>query len=294
MPYIVYVHADGERTRLAQEGVWPVTVCIGALCDNGQAVVVASDKMVTFGAPMNLQMEPSVLKKITKINDEVVILFSGSLPDAEEIVSVTKQQLKGLTHLPTLNVAEAVKTAYIALKQKRVQEMILGPLLGADFAKFQTLLAQSPSSQTLQQILAMVMQHNMQAEVLVAGVDVSGAHLFAISHPGVLLLMETMGYGAVGSGGLHAAVRLSLGQQNKIAPILETVYNVYEAKKAAEVAPGVGKLTDLAIIKSGKVSFAETALLEVLEKAHKEKPSLTQTEQDELKKACDDCTGTEN
>jgi hypothetical protein len=68
-------------------------------------------------------------------------------------------------------------------------------------------------------------------------------------------------------------------------------FNVYEAKKAAEVAPGVGKLTDLAIIKGGKVSFAETLLFEVLEKVHKEKPSLTDAENDELKKACDDCAG---
>ncbi len=269
-----------------------MTVCVGALCDNGQVVVVAADKMVTFGAPMNLQMEPPVLKKITKINDEAVALFSGSVADAEEIMSATKQQLKGMTNLPTQNVAEAIKAAYIALKQKRVQETILGPLLGADFAKFQVLLAQSPSSQTLQQILAMIMQHNMQTEALVAGVDGTGAHLFAVTHPGVLLPLETMGYGAVGSGGLHAAVRLSLGQQNKVASILDTVYNVYEAKKAAEVAPGVGKMTDLAIIKSGKVSFAEVPLFEVLEKHHKEKPSLTQAEQDELKKACDDCTGT--
>jgi 20S proteasome alpha/beta subunit len=271
-----------------------VTVCIGALCDNGQAVVVAADKMVTFAAPMSLQMEPSILKKITKINDENVVLFSGSVPDAEEIVSATKQQLKGLTNLPTQNVAEAVKAAYIALKSKRVQETILGPLLGAEFPRFQTLLAQSPSSQTLQQILAMVMQHNLQTEGLVAGVDGSGAHLLAVSHPGVLLPLETMGYGAVGSGGLHAAVRLSLGQQNKAASTLETVYNVHEAKKAAEVAPGVGKLTDLAIIRAGKISFAETPLFEVLEKVHKEKPSITQAEQDELKKACDDCTGAGN
>jgi hypothetical protein len=47
----------------------------------------------------------------------------------------------------------------------------------------------------------------------------------------------------------------------------------------------------LAIIKGGKVSFAETLLFEVLEKVHKEKPSLTDAENDELKKACDDCAG---
>jgi hypothetical protein len=139
-----------------------------------------------------------------------------------------------------------------------------------------------------------VMQHNLQTEALVAGVDDVGAHLFAVTHPGVLLALETTGYGAVGSGGLHAAVRLSLGQHNKVASLTDTVYNVYEAKKAAEVAPGVGKLTDLAIIKGGKVCFAEKPLFDELEKAHKEKPTLTPQEQEQLKKVCNDCTGTGN
>lgn len=268
-----------------------MTVCVGALCDDGSAVVVAADKMVTFGAPMNLQMEPKVLSKITKVNDEAVVLFSGSVADAEEIVAETKQKLKGLTNVPTQNVAEAVKGAYVALKAKRVQETILTPLLGADFAKFQTLVAQSAASQLLQQVLGMIMQHNLQSEILVAGVDASGAHLLGVTHPGVLLPMETLGYGAVGSGGLHAAVRLSLGLQNKTSTLLDTVYNVYEAKKAAEVAPGVGKQSDLAILKNGKVFFAEAGLFAPLEQAHKEKPSLTETEQVELQKAINDCTG---
>jgi 20S proteasome alpha/beta subunit len=279
---------------LCHGGGNPMTVCVGALCEDGKTVVVAADKMVTFGAPMSLQMEPPVLKKITQITEESVVLFSGSVPDAEEIVALAKQQIKGLGKLATVNVAESVKNAYIALKAKRVQETILGPLIGADFAKFQSLLVQSSSSQVLQQLLAMVMQHNLQTEALLAGVDDLGGHLFAVTHPGVLLPMETTGYAAVGSGGVHAAVRLSLGQHNKVASLVDTVYNVYEAKRAAEVAPGVGTLTDLAIIKNGKVCFAQKALFESLEKAHKEKPTPTASEQEELKKVCDDCTGTGN
>jgi len=39
----------------------PVTVGIGAICENGRTAVVAADKMVTFGNPMNLQTEPPAL-----------------------------------------------------------------------------------------------------------------------------------------------------------------------------------------------------------------------------------------
>jgi len=155
-------------------------------------------------------------------------------------------------------------------------------------------VAQSPSSQILQQVLGMIMQHNLGLDLLVAGMDDSGSHLFTVTHPGVLLPVETTGYGAVGSGAVHAAVRLALGQHNKVASLVDTVYNVYESKKAAEVAPGVGNATDMAIIKDGKVSFVKPEMFAVLEKVHKEKPTLTASEQEELKKVCDDCTRSEN
>jgi len=134
------------------------------------------------------------------------------------------------------------------------------------------------------------MQHNLNTEVLVAGVDDSGAHIFAVIHPGQLLPLATTGFGAIGSGGIHAAVRMSLAQHTKSASLVETMYNVYEAKRASEVAPGVGKLTDIAIIRNGKFCFGGTELLSTLEEAHKEKPALSSVELEKLKTVCNDCT----
>jgi hypothetical protein len=139
----------------------------------------------------------------------------------------------------------------------------------------------------LQQILGLVSQHNLQTDLLVAGMDDSGAHVFAITHPGQLLPLATTGFGAIGSGGVHAGVRMSLGQHTKAASLVDTLYNVYEAKRASEVAPGVGKLTDLAIIKDGNILFAWAEQIEALEKAHKEKPALSTKEQAALKEVCD-------
>jgi hypothetical protein len=73
-------------------------------------------------------------------------------------------------------------------------------LIGVNFAGFATLMAQSQTSQLLQQILGLVSQHNLQTDLLVAGMDDSGAHVFAITHPGQLLPLATTGFGAIGSG----------------------------------------------------------------------------------------------
>jgi 20S proteasome alpha/beta subunit len=267
-----------------------MTVCIGAICEQGKAVVVAADKMVTFGAPMNLQSEPPDLKKIIALTDRVLLLFSGGTGDGEEIVNGTLPKIAAAPKQPVAQIAGAVKESYVTHKQRRAEENILIPLLGATFTQFQTLVAQSAASQLLQQVLGLISQHNLQTDVLVAGVDDSGASVFAITHPGQLFPVATTGFAAIGSGGLHAGIRMSLGQHTKSASLTDTIYNVYEAKRAAEVAPGVGKnFTDLALIHDGRIIFAGAKLLGALEKSHKEKPAMSDAERTSLKEACDEC-----
>src|SRR2546427_1342781 len=159
-------------------GQYVMTVCIGAICEGGKSAVVAADKMVVFTAPMNLQAEPKTLKKITKLTEQCVVAFAGGVPDGEELVSDVVRTIEASNAKSIPNIAEAVKSAYVALKTKRVEETILRPLLGANFAQLQGLVAQSSGSQILQQVMALLMQHNLQLDVLVAGVDKTGSHLF--------------------------------------------------------------------------------------------------------------------
>lgn len=265
-----------------------MTVCIGAICEDGKTAVVAADKMVVFGAPMNLQTEPATLRKIMPLTEDSVLLYSGSLADGEDLIR--RSGIQAGQNLPIEKIAQAIKSSFTELKKTRVEETILQPLLGADYQQFQALAAQSPSSQILQQVVAMMMQHNLNLDVLIAGVDESGGHLFVVTHPGVLLRVDTTAFAAIGVGGTHAMVRLSLGGHTKVASREDTIYNVYEAKKASEVAPGVGKLTDLAVVERGKVCFADQRLFDVLEKAHKERPILSTPEQEELRKVCNEWT----
>ena len=187
-----------------------MTVGIGAICEDGKSAVVAADKMVTFGAPMSLQTEPPTLKKIIELTERTLLVFSGNTSDGEEIVTGTRPSIAVDPKQPVSQIAAAVRESYIKHKQRRVEENILRPLLGADFKKFQEMVAQSAASQLLQQVLGLIAQHNLQTDLLVAGMDDSGAHVFAITHPGQLHPLATTGFGAVGSGAVHAGVRMSL------------------------------------------------------------------------------------
>jgi hypothetical protein len=91
------------------------------------------------------------------------------------------------------------------------------------------------------------------ADVRIAGTDPGGADLYRVHYSGVaggswLEWCSKLGYRTIGSGSPHASVLLALEQQNRRMSIAETLYNVYCAKKSAELAPGVRKATDLAVV----------------------------------------------
>lgn len=263
-----------------------MTVCICAICDSGKSVVVAADRQVTFGPPLSLQTELPSDRKIHGLTSTIVALYSGHVPDGEEIISKVKGQIPPSQKILVNDIAEKVKTAYIDLKRKRQEETILRPWLGTDFQTFQQMLAGAALSTGLQQIMGALMQHSLGLDVLVAGLDDTGAHLHVATNPGVLLPLDTLGYAAIGTGGLHASIRLTLGKQSKLCKLAETVYNVYEAKKAAEVAPGVGQETDMDIISNGKIATLKKSSVERLVKLHKERPGLSETEIKELEQEC--------
>jgi 20S proteasome alpha/beta subunit len=190
--------------------------------------------MMTYGAPMNLQVEMAV-RKIVPLTDTTAILFSGSVPDGESFISRTRAKILATGH-SVQEIVTAAVSSYQEMKHQRVEDLILKPLFGVDFPGFQRLITESSASQILQQALGMISQHNMNLDILVAGFAGGEAHLTALTNPGIALPIDTIGSTAIGSGGLHANVRLSLGKQTRTISFPDTVFNVYGAKVAAEVA----------------------------------------------------------
>jgi hypothetical protein len=263
-----------------------VTVCIGAICDGGKSIVVAADRMMTYGSPMNLQVEAAV-RKIIPLSNNSVLLFSGSVPDGEAVANGTKALMQGGGNVGLKQITEFAARIYQETKKKRVEDQILRPLMGIDFGQFQQMVTQSASSQVLAQLLGMISQHNLMLDIMLAGIDEGVGHLGIVTHPGMALPMDTVGTSAIGSGGLHASVRLNLGRQTREINLAETIFAVYEAKRASEVAPGVGKVTDIAVLNGKGVSFIGDDVFKVLDSIERQKPSLSADELREIDASCE-------
>jgi hypothetical protein len=174
-------------------------------------------------------------------------------------------------------VASLVQQRYAGVRAQKAFDRIVFPAIGADFQRYALVGMQLPTylekqPGVFQQMMMFCQQYNLGAEFLIAGLDATGAHLIHVSNPGVTAQLEKLGHASIGSGGLHAMMRLSLTGQSTQRGLLETLAEVYSAKRVSEVAPGVGNATDIAVVDLNGTWPCPRPVVEELERIHKEGP----------------------
>jgi hypothetical protein len=256
-----------------------MTICIGALCESSKVCVVAADREITVPA-LSLEFEHHE-GKIEQFGDHCVVMSSGDALLASEVIKKTRARI-GATDSPTIHqAAEILRDVYMSNHLERAERVILHPR-GYTLKEFKERGAQQILSQIYLNIDNLLFNFGIGAvEFLIAGIDNTGAHIFRVHYSGVaggnwLEWCDKLGYRAIGSGLSHASISLSIEGQHQGLGIPDTLYNVYSAKKSAELAPGVGRETDLAIITADGLELVSHEILKKLEhlrveckKAHK-------------------------
>jgi 20S proteasome alpha/beta subunit len=244
-----------------------MTVCIGALCrknnDECDSVIVASDRMVTLGGFMEFEHDSP---KVTAITPQSMIMVAGDTLRGAKLVDQIKESV---TDSDNMNkIIQAASFAYSNCRDAQIDADIFRPrgLTRADFyANFQQRLLQQLSFN----LDAQVSQFNYNVEMLIAGVDSSGAQLYTLLNPGTSPIHNNqLGYHAIGSGTIHALQSLIGFKHSNIKNIADTLFYVYASKRRAEVAPGVGEETDIYIISSDGIKKVSDDDLKKLEEIY--------------------------
>jgi 20S proteasome alpha/beta subunit len=95
-------------------------------------------------------------------------------------------------------------------------------------------------------------EFDLGLDMIVVGVDRgSEAHVYQISNPGVAIPQDALGFVCTGTGQRHADVVFAYRKYTPSFPLKRAIYVAFEAKKKAEMAGGVGRTTDIQIIRSG-------------------------------------------
>ena len=268
-----------------------MTICIAAACESGRNIVVAADRMFTLGQPLNVEFEPPI-GKIMPIWNSCLGLGAGNGLWVSEILTEAKNiMMQGNRVAPF---ATVVKQVYGKFRDERMEESVIRQSLGADFELFRQRGGTLPQYLQVQpgiyqQLFVQMNQFNLGVEILIAGIDEAGSHIHFIGHPGQAICFDKIGYNAIGSGATHAAIRFALGLQHPKLGLSETLFSVYAAKRASEVAPGVGRDTEMSIISAEGVWNLPAAMIEKLEKLSEEQRNQPRVEEigvlyDELRK----------
>ncbi len=229
-----------------------MTVCIAVLfkwnysAKEGQpdwrtAALTASDRMLTAG---DVQYEPNQ-QKMAEFGKSIV-LVAGDMQLHMEAIALTTKEI-GSRELPPQNVAQIYGRAIQAINRRRAENEILAPL-GLNLDTFAAQLKDYPDGFINMIVGQLQNRRPIDAEALVVGTDGQDTHLYLVDEHGNDFNLDGVGFGAIGIGAWHAKSRLMQISYNSRNVFAWAQASIYAAKKIAELAPGVGKYTDLHLV----------------------------------------------
>ncbi len=223
-----------------------MTICLGALCRDsadGDTVVLASDRMVTW---MGLTEFEHQVPKIHQISSSTWALIAGDALAGTKIVRDVARRIS-TTPGTVEEAANLVAQQYAAVRIEHAAAQLLtarGLSLQQFYQMHQQLLPQIIGG-----IDTALANFNLGVEIIVAGVDGTGGHLFTVGNPGGMAQChDVIGAVAVGSGSIHAIQSMIGFRHASMDPLKDVLFRVFTSKRRAELAPGVGHETDLAVV----------------------------------------------
>jgi hypothetical protein len=257
-----------------------MTICVASLCEKANSIVFASDRMITAGF-LALEFEHPT-SKIDILSDHCIGLTTGDVLANIELFRACKNFVQQIQSPSIELIANQIGEQFVILRRKRAEETLLKPR-GITLNSFyqEGLISKLPSD------LSMVIDRGIHQceypiELIITGVDNSGAHIYGIRDPGIVTCYDSLGYHAVGSGMSHALLSFVANEGNSDNDINMAVFLTYEAKRKAEVAQGVGEATDIGIINDKRIKMLSEEEKKKLDQIYnkKMKPQLKEIQEE--------------
>jgi len=232
-----------------------MTVCIGAICGNKNSVVIAADRMVT------LQLPPTEFEhtasKIDVLTDKSLFLSAGLVLPATEIHKRASTKLKTEKITSIEEIARIVCEVYKEYRAEKVEEAWLIPRKLTLNSFYNERKSQDLPKELSFALDSQMIKFNLGVEIMIAGVDEAGGHIYTVLNPGVYNCHDKIGFVAIGSGSMHATSTFISNNYSIRFNLNNGAYCVFESKFSAERSPGVGADTDMAIVTNQTTKFLE-------------------------------------
>lgn len=196
------------------------------------------------------------------------VLTAGEQPAIVSLLKCFKRAVTPTSVVSAENVDGLIKSAAVARKSEIANE-IVGAKFGLSFERFIQIGKDRFPPDIFYGVLKEIEMTSLGAEFIIAGFIDGSNELYVCEQSG--RVFPTEHFAAVGEGGYLATAALLRRGQNIGNSLIGTIYNVYEAKRAAEAIGSVGQLTLLTVVQpDGTVRKMSAAMQTWLTNKHVE------------------------
>jgi hypothetical protein len=238
---------DGFRLPPPKPSDWrdDMTVCIGAICENGRAIVTATDRMISCG---DYTSGDSIADKGSRFHKNWAVLFAGEVSAVDPVIRAAGRTLSRC-HGTLSEVKDAFRAAYQREEARRREDKVLS-VLGYSMASFRRKGRQELGDNVYREVWKNLRDENLGITFLVHGFEPQGsARLFTVESGGHIQEHRRVGFWSIGYGLYNALTMLFFHQCGIEKSLTEAIYLCCEAKFMAESAPSVGKATIVGAMK---------------------------------------------
>jgi hypothetical protein len=224
-----------------------MTICIAAICEAGHTIILAADRELG-----NTFTSAEFDGKWLHLYDQWSIGISGTVHHATDVVSAGRRLKNELESTANFDVQNSIMKAYRQARMAKAEARFLGNR-GWSMSEFKTIGSTKITPETYATIDAQIAMYNFDTDLLIAGFGKgdAGPSIMSVTNPGVCNEHSKIGFWCVGSGATASQMSLFSREYSWHFSAEKAAYYVYEAKKAAERAAGVGLSTDLLLIRRG-------------------------------------------
>ena len=220
-----------------------MTVCVATMGNNG-TLFFAADRMLTREAT---QTEPDA-KKIYNFDGPppVTVMWAGSSTNFGEAVGdcLVEARKNPARYEFVKDYVELYCNCFSRLIGSRAERAVLAPLGLTRQTLASNRVTNDRANALIQLIMSFDLSEEDSVEVIIAGHDSEGAHIWSVrnQHPSC---HDVEGFATIGIGAEHANSQLRFAGFTRNASAGYAAILAYLAKRRAEIAPGVGRRTDL-------------------------------------------------
>ncbi|MDB4914777.1 MAG: proteasome, alpha and beta subunit [Gemmatimonadetes bacterium] len=258
-----------------------MTVCVATM-SNGGGIYCAADRMLTRGITQTEPASPKIYHFAGPL--KTVVMWSGSSTTFGEVIQTALLRAEKTKYSTIKEYVDLYCNCFSAMQGERAERAILTPLGLTRASLVSSKVSNDRARDLVDMITTFALPDEACVSVIIAGFDADGPHIWAV-HNNVPYCHDVEGFAAVGSGADHADSQLRFAGFTRRSVPSAALILAFLAKKRAEIAPGVGRATDMSIMAPTAPPFSVPA--EWIARLEKEYEDFARSEKTALNTAID-------